>query len=197
MLITIYKSLAISHFRYRATVLVTAIGSIKRQMSVFHNRILRIINISKAKALAAYGISDIASFLESSSSNQVRKLLTDSTSPVARSLLSSATKCLRNSNFLFSRTDQKNPVWRQPSYPNIAAASRRMLGQHQASPCWWAPFNWTTTESALPVFRETFRLSASTPKLNTKPNQCQRPTNGGCNFFYILFYYFLTVEEAI
>ena len=70
-------------------------------MTVVQNRILRIIGVSKARALSAYGISSVPSFLESCSTAQVRKLLSESTTQLPQNLKSKATVHHHKNDFVF------------------------------------------------------------------------------------------------
>ena len=97
ILVNTYRSLVLSHLSYSATVLATTTDAIKHEMTVFQNRILRIIGISKATALTEHNILEVTQFLEMNSTAQVRKLLEKST-PLAASL---ATTAVRRINHAF------------------------------------------------------------------------------------------------
>ena len=90
ILIKIYKSLALSHFNYSATILDTTTQATKRNMAVYQNKILCIIDISKPDALKKYELMEITSYIKSCSTKQVKKLLTDRTNPLTQSLVTKA-----------------------------------------------------------------------------------------------------------
>ena len=98
-----------------------------------------------------------------------------------------AMKRLHNSYFLFSI----------PSTRTSKFESRPVILKH----CGCFETN-ARLRSILCLLLSAFQLNhdrkLSSQKHNTcgaaNSNQCQRPTNAGCNFIYILFYYFLTVK---
>jgi hypothetical protein len=96
ILVSIYKSLVLSHFNYSATALVAASEIAKHEMQVFQNRI---IGLTKELARSKYGITDITSLLDEASLNQVRKLLQSADSPLAAVL---ATTASRRANSVFA-----------------------------------------------------------------------------------------------
>ena len=98
IVITIYKSLALRHFKYSATILDTTTQATKRNMAVYQNKILRTIGISKPDALEKYKLTEITSYIKSCRTKQVKKLLTDRTNPLTQSLV---TKAKRRSHAAF------------------------------------------------------------------------------------------------
>ena len=64
ILITIYRSHALSHFIYSAPTLTSASMRAKNEMDRFQKRILRIINISPSRAEIKYGIGTISSLID-------------------------------------------------------------------------------------------------------------------------------------
>ena len=56
ILITVYRSLAISHFTYSAPILTSTSVKIKEEFKQYQNRILRIIGISQESAFHKYNL---------------------------------------------------------------------------------------------------------------------------------------------
>ena len=79
ILITIYRSHALSHFIYRAPTLTSASMRAKNEMDRFQKRILRIINITPSRAEIKYGIGTISSLIDDICMKKLLKIITDPT----------------------------------------------------------------------------------------------------------------------
>jgi hypothetical protein len=86
ILVNVFKSLVLSHFRYSSTVLVSCPDNIKSDMQVIQNKMLRIIGTSREVAKAKYNIQDVSSFIESESIAQVTRILNTPTHSLTTSL---------------------------------------------------------------------------------------------------------------
>ena len=79
ILITIYRSHALSHFIYSAPTLTSASMGAKNEMDRFQKRILRIINITPSRAEIKYGIGTISSLIDDICMKKLLKIITDPT----------------------------------------------------------------------------------------------------------------------
>jgi hypothetical protein len=86
ILVTVFKSLVLSHYRYGCIALDTCTEQAKADMQVIQNRMLRIIGISRPDALAKYGIQDVKDFIEAACFEIISKILGSGTHPLATSL---------------------------------------------------------------------------------------------------------------
>jgi hypothetical protein len=85
ILITVYRSLALSHFSYSAPILSMATLSMKAEMESFQSKILRIIDISKEQALTKYNIP-ITQHLDSVCVNILKHIIADPKHPITAKL---------------------------------------------------------------------------------------------------------------
>jgi hypothetical protein len=76
ILINIYKSLVLSHYRYSSVVLDSCSTASKTEMQRQQNRMLRIIGLDQHTASNRYGILSISTFIEESRITQVTRILT-------------------------------------------------------------------------------------------------------------------------
>ncbi len=86
ILITVYKSLVLSHFRYGCVVLDSCTQLDKADMQVIQNRMLRIIGTTKERALSEYGIIPVSEFIESSCFEQITRILSTANHTLPASL---------------------------------------------------------------------------------------------------------------
>ena len=86
ILITIYRSHALSHFIYSAPTLTSASTGAKHEMDRFQKRILRIINITPSRAEKKYGIGTIPSLIDEICARKLLKILNDPTHSITSKL---------------------------------------------------------------------------------------------------------------
>ena len=79
ILITIYRSHALSHFIYSAPTLTSTNLGAKHEMDRFQKRILRIINISSSQAETKYQVGTISSLIDETCTKKLLKILSDPT----------------------------------------------------------------------------------------------------------------------
>ncbi len=84
ILITVYKSLFVSHLDYNSPVLTSATCEIKAQINSVQNRILKIIGISKSESSENFDIKDTNERIEKMSLQKVSKLLADANNPISK-----------------------------------------------------------------------------------------------------------------
>ena len=87
ILVGVFKSLVLSHFRYGSVVLDSCTEHAKSDMQVIQNRMLRIIGVNRDKVSKKYSIPPIAEFIEAASAEQVNKVLNSKTHALPNSLL--------------------------------------------------------------------------------------------------------------
>jgi hypothetical protein len=76
ILVNVFKSLALSHFRYSSTALISCTEKSKSEMQVMHNRMLRIITGTGSEAARQkHGIAPISSFITNTCIEQVSRIL--------------------------------------------------------------------------------------------------------------------------
>ena len=116
ILVSVFKSLVLSHLRYSSTFLVTCSEGTLSDIQVLQNSLLRSIGVSRETAETEYRISTVKSFITSCSMAQVSYILNDNSSPLRARLLSARKT---NSKFPFTI-----PLLRKESFksnPVIAA----------------------------------------------------------------------------
>ena len=86
ILITIYRSHALSHFIYSAPTLSSASLGAKHEMDLFQKRILRIINISSSRAETKYRVGTISSIIDDTCTKKLLKILSDPTHSITSKL---------------------------------------------------------------------------------------------------------------
>ena len=82
ILISVYRSLAISHLNYSSPVLISTTAAIKHDIADFQKRIFRIIGISSADAKTKYGITDTSQLIENNCIKKLTKILADPNHPI-------------------------------------------------------------------------------------------------------------------
>ena len=82
ILISVYRSLAISHLNYSSPVLISTSVAIKHEIADFQKRILRIIGISSIDAKIKYGITDTTELIENNCIKKLIKILADPNHPI-------------------------------------------------------------------------------------------------------------------
>ena len=75
ILVTVFKSLVLSHLSYGSVLLDSCTQDEKSDMQIIQNRMLRIIGIIKEVALTQYNILSVSDFIENMCIKQVTKLL--------------------------------------------------------------------------------------------------------------------------
>ena len=75
ILVAVFKSLVLSHYRYGCVALDSCTKQAKAETQVIQNRLLRIIGITRTEALAKYEIPDVDVFIEKACLEQVCKIL--------------------------------------------------------------------------------------------------------------------------
>ena len=88
ILISVYRSLALSHITYSAAILTSASANIKNEMEHFHKRTLKIINITPANAKLKYNLVSIAELIDNSCLKLLVKILNDENHPTTQKLTS-------------------------------------------------------------------------------------------------------------
>ena len=83
LLITAYRSYALSHINYSATVLTSASLSAKHEMKIFQNRCLNIIGIKADDAKNKYNIVAIEKHINTTCVKTLKKMLGNSEHPIA------------------------------------------------------------------------------------------------------------------
>ena len=78
ILITIYKSLVLSHINYSSPALASTTEAVKSEIQRLHNRILRIIGINLNTARVNYKVTEIDQYIDSMVVKKFQKLLSDS-----------------------------------------------------------------------------------------------------------------------
>jgi len=86
ILINVYRSYALSHFIYSAPILTSVSEKAKLEISRFHNKALRIININPEVALAKYNINTIDKLIDTTCANLLIRIISEPTHPVTASL---------------------------------------------------------------------------------------------------------------
>jgi hypothetical protein len=86
ILVSVFRSLVLSHFRYSSVVLDSCTQLTKGKMQVVQNRMLRSIGIKRQEALEKYNIVDIDEFIKTARYLQVSKILSSETHSLPISL---------------------------------------------------------------------------------------------------------------
>jgi hypothetical protein len=89
ILINVFKSLVLSHFRYSGILLDSCTERTKDEMQHFQNKLLRIIGVQRDEACTKYGVGDIRVFIERTGMEQTLRVLNSSTHSLPTSLLAS------------------------------------------------------------------------------------------------------------
>jgi hypothetical protein len=76
ILVSVFKSLVLSHLRYSSTILVACPDGTKSDMQVLQNTLLRTIGITRDLAKSKYGILDVSELVSKTSLEQVICILT-------------------------------------------------------------------------------------------------------------------------
>ena len=71
ILVAVFKSLVLSHYRYGSVALDSCTKQAKAEMKILQNRMLRIICITRTVTLAKYKINDVSDFIEKASLEQI------------------------------------------------------------------------------------------------------------------------------
>ena len=100
LLITAYRSYAISHISYSATVLTSASLSAKLEMKAFQNRCLNIIGINTCDAKEKCNITAIEKHINTTCIKMLKKMLGNLEHPIAVKL---TTTRRTMSTFLFQK----------------------------------------------------------------------------------------------
>jgi hypothetical protein len=90
LLVTVFKSLVLSHFRYSSTILASCTAATNSEMQVLQNRLLRAIKINRETAERKYGILDVPDFIKACCISQVTSILDTTLHPLRNSLLSTS-----------------------------------------------------------------------------------------------------------
>ena len=84
ILISVYRSLGLSHINYSAPLLTSASNQAKTEMAQYQRRILRIINISAADAAKHHGIISIDDHIDNTCAKIMSRILNDKDHNVTR-----------------------------------------------------------------------------------------------------------------
>ena len=102
ILVTVFKSLFISHLDYNSPILISASCEIKAHINSVQNRIVKIAGITKKEALELFNIQDPIERIETMSLRKVSKLLADPYNAISKKY-----KNVDRSNSLFSFKTKK------------------------------------------------------------------------------------------
>ncbi len=97
ILVTVYKSNALSHFVYSAPLLTSCNAKEKAEMASFQRRALKIINVDTATAKEKYSIIEVSDFIDHHCTNILSRILKDPEHP----LTLKTTKANERSKFKF------------------------------------------------------------------------------------------------
>jgi hypothetical protein len=86
ILITVYRSLAISHINYSAPILTSANKETMEQLENFQRRVLRIIGTSSEEAATKYKLPTIEDNITTTCTNLLKRILSDSSHPLTTKL---------------------------------------------------------------------------------------------------------------
>ncbi len=101
-LVSVFKSLLLSHLRYSSTILVACPDGTKSDMQVLQNTLLRTIGITGDLAKSKYGILDVSEFVSKTSLEQVICILTTDGKEPSGHRLSASIRSSTRSHFPFS-----------------------------------------------------------------------------------------------
>jgi hypothetical protein len=86
ILVTIYRSCALSHIIYSSPVLISTSKAIKDEMERYQRRVLKIIGISETDALINYKIGTVEQLIEHTSISKMSRILRDPSHPLTNKL---------------------------------------------------------------------------------------------------------------
>jgi hypothetical protein len=86
ILVTIYRSCALSHIIYSSPALISTSTTTKDEMERYQRRALKIIGISEETAFEKYGIGTVEQLIEQSSVTKMRRILNDPNHPLTNKL---------------------------------------------------------------------------------------------------------------
>jgi hypothetical protein len=86
ILITVYRSLALSHINYSAPILTSVNKETTAQLETYQNRILRIIGITLEQANEKYKLPSIATSIDTTCNNLLKRILAEETHPLTLKL---------------------------------------------------------------------------------------------------------------
>jgi hypothetical protein len=96
ILVTVYRSCALSHIVYSSPALISTSAAIKDEMERYQRRALRIIGISEETALKKYGIVTVEQLIEHSSITTMRRILNDPSHPLTNKLKRDTSRTTRS-----------------------------------------------------------------------------------------------------
>lgn len=85
-MVNTYRSLALSHIIYSAPLLSHSNVKVKSEMTSFHNRILRIINITQEQATIRHNIKTIDQLIDTTNISIIKRITADDTHPLTQKL---------------------------------------------------------------------------------------------------------------
>jgi len=107
ILITVYRSHALSHFIYGAPLLSSPGHQVRHEIDAFHRRILGIINIDQLEATTKYNILEMEALIDDTCTKLLKRIIMDPTHPITSSM-----------SFTTSKRGVKKPK------PNVAKSSK-------------------------------------------------------------------------
>ena len=110
ILVTVYKSLAVSHLDYNSPVLLSTTNEIKTQINNLQKRILRIIGINQTDAHNNHNLIDPNVRIEDMSKKKVSKLLSDPNNSVSQKYRNVDRS---NSDFNFKTKPAKTKIYNE------------------------------------------------------------------------------------
>jgi len=99
ILITVYRSLALSHINYSAPILTSVNKETTAQLESYQNRILRIIGITLEQANEKYKLPSIATSINTTCNNLLKRILAEETHPLTLKLPKNEYTHNKNTNF--------------------------------------------------------------------------------------------------
>jgi hypothetical protein len=127
ILVSVFKSLVLSHLRYSSTILVACPDGTKSDMQVLQNTFLRTIGITRELAKSKYGVLDVSEFVSKTSLEQVICILTTDGKEPSDHRLSASIRSSTRSHFPFCI-----PLCK-PKFDRNAVISTRQSVQHRPS----------------------------------------------------------------
>jgi len=103
ILITIYKSLVLSHIISNVITLSSSSQKVINEMTALQNRYLKIIGINNSQDLEKYKIETIENLMEKHGKKRLTKILIDPTHPITKSLENRETITRKNFSFVIPK----------------------------------------------------------------------------------------------
>jgi hypothetical protein len=119
ILLSVYDSYALSHFRYSAPLLAHCTPKVSDEIQSFQRRIMRIINISNEEAKSKYNIDSIDRVIETHCVKILQRILADPQHPITSKI-----PRVENRRFKYSIPNHKTKQYSQSFVPLILRVIR-------------------------------------------------------------------------